>query len=139
LFHMSEEIFNVSKGAQMNALVALDPAGNIPLLSGYNSSQIDFKKFSTTAIAFECSLIAGSDSLAGTADMSFHINSPQTSDLSIPTEHSLPVTTFASILNHERIKPGKFSNYLSLQRIMDPTLLKNDLLLNAYSGVFEGI
>ncbi|MBI5793799.1 hypothetical protein HZA87_01790 [Candidatus Uhrbacteria bacterium] len=140
LFHMSEEIEKVTNGKQMNALVALDPAGNIPLLSGYDQSKIDFKKHSRNSVAFEGSPIAGSDALTATADVSFHINPPEVPTMSISTRHSLPVTAFASILEHERLSPGAFSEHLSLTRIMTPAenVIQKEKL-DAYDGIFEGI
>jgi hypothetical protein len=136
-YYTAEEISTMTKGQKINALVALDPAGNWPLLSGHDHTVIDFKKYARTAIAIEGSWIAGSDALAGTADLSFHVNSLETLPIRIVTEHSLPVTAFADILEHERTCPGTYSKYLSLESIMDPTKREKGYRDNSYKGVFE--
>ncbi len=137
-YYMAEEIDRITEGKQqMNALVALDPAGNWPLLSGFEHKNIDFKKFSRNSIAMEGSWIAGSNALAATADISFKINPIDTLPGQVVTTHSLPVTAFAAILEHERTCPGSFSNYISLQNIMDPMKRKMDYQENAYESAFE--
>ncbi|MFA5799920.1 MAG: hypothetical protein WC840_03085, partial [Candidatus Peribacteraceae bacterium] len=137
-YYMAEEIDRITEGKQqMNALVALDPAGNWPLLSGFDHTVIDFKKFSRNSIAMEGSWIAGSNALAATADISFKINPIDTLPGQVVTTHSLPVTTFAAILEHERTCPGSFSNYISLPNIMNPMKRKTGYQENAYESAFE--
>ncbi len=138
LWAMAKEIMKLTDGKQMNALVALDAAGNVPSISDFDHTKVDFAAVSRNALAFESAFGTDSDRLAGTADTAFHINSPSTS--SPITEHQLGLTTFVSIVNHERTTPGQFSEYFSLQQIMVPAENRvQPYAKNKYNGVFEGI
>jgi len=117
LFEMGQQIQRI-RSVSMNALVALDPAGNNPAISGYEHGDIAFSSVAQNSIAFESSLIADSDWLASTAHAAFHINSPST--YAPWKEHSLGLTAFTEILKHGHDAPGSFSEHFALQRIMSP-------------------
>ena len=140
---MAEEVDKITEGReQINAIVALDPAGNWPLLSGHNHTVIDFKKFTRNSIALEGSWIAGSNALAGTADVSFKIHSPETFTTQISTEHGLPPAVFAATLDQGLQCPGAIAEHLSLKRIMTPADRNENesrYLMNAHDEIFEGI
>jgi hypothetical protein len=137
-YSVAEEVNEITK-EKIGALVALDPAGNWPLLSDYDHTLIDFKKFANSSVAIEGSFAAGSNDLTATADISFHINSLNTSSNQIWKEHSGPIKTLSAILKHELLGSSQISDYLSLPNIMNPSLRKRDYQNNAYNGSFEFI
>jgi hypothetical protein len=137
-YSIAETIYNMTNGEkQINTLVGLDPAGNWPLLSGYEHKIIDFKKFTNNSIVIEGSWMAGSNALAATADVTFQINSLNTNPVQVSTEHSLPATAFAEILEHEHSCPGAFSDYLSLENMLNPAKRRRDYQENNYKSAFE--
>lgn len=133
-FEMAKEIQRMA-GSQINALVALDAANNIPFISGYDHNLVNFSSVSQQALAIDSSIIAGSDTLAKTADISFSINSIE---LNPSIRHKLAVTAFTEILNHERDTSGGFSQYFSLQKLMNG-VNTDEISLDVFDGVFEGI
>ncbi len=116
LYYMGQEILELEK-EQMNALVALDPAGNVSIFSEFSHKDINFSIVARNSIAFESSLMADSDFLANTAHTSIRVNSPY---LSPKKEHQLGLTTFTEILRHEHNTPGSFSDFVSMQKLMTP-------------------
>lgn len=125
--------------SQINAIVALDPAGNIPLISGFKDNIIDFSIYSRNSIAIEGSWIAGQDSLASTADVAYKLVSDNTYPIDVLTEHSLPVSTFANVLKTDRMIEGILPENLEISQIMtsiyDQSLfLKEDAMDNGYEG-----
>ena len=138
LHAMGKELMKLSDNAQMNVLIASDPAGNVPLWTGYDHSKINFADVSTRSIAFESSFIADSDFLAGTADIAFRIESPFTYDPR--DEHVLGLTTLTAILKHEKQSPGSFSSFFSFEEITHLTQEDFDQYSrNSYRGEFEGV
>lgn len=137
-FEMAREIERIKPGEQINAFVALDAANNIPWVSGYDHKPVNFAGVSRNSIAIDSSIIAGSDSLAKTADVSFSIqNSNSTNTI---MKHRMAVTVLTEILDHERKAPGHFSQFLSLERIMSSAESNQSLYnQNAFCGIFEGI
>ena len=137
-FSAANEIMRIKDGRQVNTIVALDPAGNVRALSGFDDDQIRFDAVSRNSVAIEGSWISGSNRLASTADVAFQIES---ADTSVPwKEHGLPVTTFANILRSERLMPGQLPHILSLDALMTP-LDQQDMLpeRDAFRDIFEGI
>ncbi|MBU0766469.1 hypothetical protein KKF55_01630 [Patescibacteria group bacterium] len=137
-FAAANEILNIKDRRQVNTIVALDPAGNVPALSGFDDDQIRFDAVSRNSVAIEGSWISGSNRLASTADVAFQIESD---DTSVPwKEHGLPVTTFANILRSERLMPRQLPHILSLDALMTP-LDQQDMLpeRDAFRDIFEGI
>ncbi|MDD5623848.1 MAG: hypothetical protein PHI23_04020, partial [Candidatus Peribacteraceae bacterium] len=137
-YEMAREIQRLRPEKQINALVALDAANNIPAISGYDHSLVDFSAVSRNSLAIDSSFIAGSDSLARTADVSFMVRNAQSLDPKI--NHRLATTAFTEILNHERTHAGSFSRYFSLSGIMNPA--ESDISrysCDAYEGIFEGV
>lgn len=146
---MGKELMKPDASATMNTLIALDPAGNVPLWTGYDHTKINFSDVSMRSIAFESSFIVDSDFLAGTADIAFHINGPSENTVlgidGLPQfgpidSHSLGLTTMTEILNHEKQSPGDFSRFFSFEEMT--TLSQTDIEQyekNGYKGVFEGI
>ena len=132
LYALGKELLNIT-GEPMNALVALDPAGNVPLISNFDHGDINFSSVAKNSIAFESSMIADSDWLASSANTAFHVESPST--VLPTTEHQLGLTAFTEILNHERVIGGHFSNYFSLRHIMNPP---SDFTSQYVHNVYEG-
>lgn len=138
LYSMGQELIRLTNGDQMNAFVALDPAENLPAITEFDHRLINFATVSRYSIAIESSFGAGSDRLAGTADVAFHMNSPTT--LLPSTEHQLALTGFTKILEHERGAPGHFSSFFSIQQIMSSSGEDHvPYVKDQYRGVFEGI
>lgn len=138
LHSTGEELMKLSNGGQMNTFIASDPAGNVPLWTGYDHTKIGVANVSMRSISFESSLIADSDFLAGKADIAFRIESASTYDPR--DEHSLGLTTVTEIFKHEKKSPGPFSNFLSFEEIA--SLNQEDFQkykANAYRGEFEGV
>jgi len=122
----AEEIFRSTNGQKVGSLVALDPAGNWPMLSGFEHKIIDFKKYADYSLAIESSWIAGSDELAKTADTYVKLNPLQTSSTQISVNHTLPVTFLAGLFDYNRIIGGKQMDFISLNKIMDPAYRTQD-------------
>jgi predicted alpha/beta hydrolase family esterase len=136
-FEMATEIQRISKGDQINSFVAMDAAGNAPIWSGYDHTKINFANVSKNAVAFDSAYALSSDSLTGTADVSFRIKT--NSSVSIADQHGLSVTAFANILEHEKGSPGALSNYLSLGNLMaSADSNKQKYQPNVLGEVFEG-
>ena len=132
LYALGKELLKIT-GEPMNTLVALDPAGNVPLISNFDHGDINFSSVAKNSIAFESSMIADSDWLASSANTAFHVESPST--VLPTTEHQLGLTAFTEILNHERVIGGHFSNYFSLRHIMNPP---SDFTSQYVHNVYEG-
>jgi hypothetical protein len=137
-FAAARRVMQLTGGSQVNAIVALDPAGNVPAISGFDDSIIDFRAVTRNSVAIEGSWIAGSNRLAATADVSFQIDS---ADTNTPfTEHGLPVTTFASMLRSERLLSGQLPSALTLAGIMTSAEHQDRTLEdNVYRESYEGI
>src|SRR3989344_194182 len=132
LYALGKELLNIT-GKPMNTLIALDPAGNIPLISNFDHGNIDFSSVARNSMAFEGSIIADSDWLASTASTAFRVESPST--ILPTTEHQLGLTAFTEILNHERVAGGHFSNYFSFHHIMNqPGDYSSQYVHNVYEG-----
>ncbi len=135
-YEMASEIMRLTNGNQMNAFVALDAAGNMPLFSGYDHTQINFASKTRSSLAFDSSFGAGSNALAATADVAMEINS---SDINPATAHSLAVTAFTEILRRQLGSASPFSSYLSLGGIMQSSdQNRSKYSENHYDGIFEG-
>ncbi|MSR67884.1 hypothetical protein EXS65_03630 [Candidatus Peribacteria bacterium] len=137
-FAAANKVMALTKGSQINAIVALDPAGNVEALSGFNDDIIKFSKVSRNSVAIEGSWMTGSNQLASSADTAFQIDSASTQ---YPwQEHGLPVTTFANILHSELLHPGQFPNALSLVSIMTPAEDQvMPLETNVFREFYEGV
>jgi hypothetical protein len=133
-YELAREIERITN-SQINTIVALDAANNIPLISNYDHSVVNFAGPSRNALAIDSSIVAGSDTLARTADVSFQINSVS---LSTTVRHKLAVTALTKILNNEQRGTGGFSQYFALGNLMKGIDTSN-LALNKYNGAFEGI
>lgn len=128
----------LKKSATINALVALDPAGNVQIVSGFNSNDINFKNVSHNSIAIEGSFVSGSNYLASTADLSFQVDSADSIRPSV--EHSLPIGTFTNLLAYERAIPGQINPSLTLREIMKSSDNQTvQLAINEYRASYEGI
>lgn len=136
-FETGKEIERMT-GEKINAIVALDAANNIPLLSGYDHSPVNFANASRDSLGIDSSIVAGSDSLAGTALRAFKLLMPNSINIDTFTKHKLAVAAFAKILDKEKSSPGPFSIHFSLDSLMGKT---PDSLYaaNKYDTVFEGI
>lgn len=134
-YFASETINKLSSGKKsVNSIVALDPAGNWPMLSGLKHTPIDFRKYAENSIAFEGSWMAGSNSLAGKSSLYFRVNPLDTGSLEIGKEHSIPPTVFAGMLEYNRIVGGEQRKFLSLDTIMNSENRSKDFTENYYSG-----
>lgn len=137
-YAMASQVMSLTSGSQVGSIVALDPAGNVELLSGFDDDVINFKNVSRNSLAIEGSFISGSNHLASTADTSFQIDSATTHTPF--AEHGLPVTTFANILKAGRLSPSRLPQSLTLQGIMTPIDLHSHTLdTDAFRGSYEGI
>lgn len=128
-----------SGGKKVNAIVALDPAGNFPPFSQFDASHINFGKVAERSVAIEASLISGSNVLAETADVAFQVESPQTNSVIFWNEHSLPISTFTNLLRNNRIAQGDIPEYLQLDVISGIRKPSNILQKNVYKDTYEGI
>jgi hypothetical protein len=135
---MANKIMELQHGDQMNAFVGLDPAGNVPLLSGFRVGDMHFSSITRNSVTIEGSLGAGNNSLAGTADLAFQVDS---SDTYTPlSEHSLPVDTFVSLLRLGRLAPSAVPENLRLDRILTPIDQQSvDLQRDKFRTYYEGI
>lgn len=137
-YAMANKVMELKNDATINAFVGLDPAGNVPLLSGFKVGDMDFGKVSRNATVIEGSLAAGSNSLAGTADTAFQVDSPST--LRPSTEHALPVSTFANLLAAGRNHAQQLPTSLLLSQLMTHQNQQfESLKKNQYRDVYEGI
>ncbi len=137
-FAAANKVIALTNGSQINSIVALDPAGNVPALSGFAVGDMNFSNVSRNSLAIEGSWISGNNRLAGTADTAFQVDSAGTHTPF--SEHSLPVTTFANILHGERMHPGQFPSALTLSSIMTPAEQQSGTLpKNLYNVFYEGI
>lgn len=141
-FAAAKAIAQASHSQGVNALVALDPAGNVKALSGFDNKDINFGNVSLNSLSIEGSLIAGSNVLAATSDIAFQVDSASTHWPS--TEHSLPVTAFSSMLKTERLTPGQYPKFFTLESIMTPfeeqptdVQLEPDQYRSFYEGIIE--
>src|SRR3989338_2891334 len=130
------------KQSEINAIVALDPAGNVPLISGFNDNEINFANVSRNSIAMEGSWMAGQDSLAATADTTFKIESGNTLDVQILTEHSLPMSTFVNLLRTNRLSSEMLPANLRLGNIMNafdlqPISIEENVETGGYEGTIQ--
>ncbi len=138
-YAMAQQVMSEKQGAQINAFVALDPAGNVPLVSGFTVGDMNFSSVSRNSIAIEGSLGAGNNALAGTADLAFQIDSPGGTFTPL-SEHSLPVETFISLMHLGRLSPISVPENLRLDRILTPIDQQTvDLQRNVFRGYYEGI
>ncbi|MBU0458541.1 hypothetical protein KJ652_04470 [Patescibacteria group bacterium] len=137
-FSAASEIMRLKGGLQVNTIVALDPAGNVKALSGFDDGDIRFDSVSRNSVAIEGSWIAGSNQLAATADIAFQVDSE---DTHFPwQEHGLPITTFSSILHSERFMPGQYPQALTLESLMTPISEQSmQMERNIFRGNYEGI
>lgn len=136
-FELATEIQRMTDGDQINAFIALDAAGNVPLWSGYDHTKINFANVSKNSLAFDGGYALSSDQVAGTADISFRIMT--NSSVHIDDQHGLSVTALANILEHEQRNPGGLSQYLSLGSIMaSAESNKQKYQPNILGDVFEG-
>jgi hypothetical protein len=137
-YAMAQKVMSEKNGSQMNAFVALDPAGNVPLVSGFTVGDMNFANVSRNSIAIEGSLGAGNNALAGTADLAFQVDSANT--YTPFSEHSLPVETFISLMHLGRVAPAFVPENLRLSRILTPIDEQNvDLQRNVFRSYYEGI
>ncbi len=137
-YAMANKVMDTQYGAQINAFVALDPAGNIPALSGFKVGDMKFAPVSRNSIAIEGSLGAGNNALAETSDLAFQIDSSNTHTPF--SEHSLPVETFISLLSLGKKAPASVPDYLKLDNILTPYDRQNiDLRRNFFRNYYEGI
>lgn len=137
-FALASEVMRLKDGAQINALIALDPAGNVPALSGFTVGSMDFAQVSRNSLAIEGSLGAGNNALAATADIAFQVDSAST--IAPWTEHSLPEGTFAKLLAIGRIMPSQLPPSLRMQNMLtaaDRQEIK--LQQNVFRDYYEGI
>lgn len=142
-FEFATEVMKGADGRQINALVALDPAGNFSPVSGYDATKIDFASVSRTSLALEGSFGAGSDALAATADLTFRVLSSSWSilsgSLSITTQHALPVSAFARLLALGRDASNNLPTQLQLPYIMQSEDYCEELLQEGtFFGRYEG-
>lgn len=128
-------------GQKVGTIVALDPAGNSPPISGRSTLEINFRKVARRSWAIESSIIAGDNRLASTADISIHISSPLTAIYQIPTEHRLPAVAFVNLLQHEArvgMCDTEISRHFSMPKLLG---LENSIQYqrNVYKGTYEAI
>jgi hypothetical protein len=137
-YAMAQKVMSEKQGAQINAFVALDPAGNFPLISGFTVGNMSFAEVSRNSIAIEGSLASGNNALAGTADLAFQVDSPGT-DTPF-SEHALPVETFISLLHLGKIAPNSVPENLRIDKILTPYDRQNiDLRRDYFRSYYEGI
>lgn len=135
-FFMSKRIHEMT-GQQMNTLVAMDSAMNIPPVSGQSFGQIDFRQYTKNSLAIDSSIVAGSDALAAKADVTLKVN---TGSLNTFANHQAGMNVLTSIFNREKSSSGSFSQFLSLKQIMSSAESNKVLYAeNAYTGIFEGV
>ncbi len=138
-YAMASEIMEMTEGKEkINAIVALDPANNVPLLSGFVVGDMNLANVSRNSIGIEGSLIAGSDSLATTAATAYKIDSNNTEPYQIVIEHSLPVTTLANLLKAGRIASDTVPKNLLLSEIMTASDMQQLVNQKDTEGSYEG-
>ncbi len=126
-------------GKKVNAMVALDPAGNFSPVTRFDSSHINFSAIAERSIALEGSYAAGSNVLAGTADVAFQVDSPNTDSAAFWNEHSLPISTFTNLLWNNRIAQSDVPEYLQLEVIAGIRRPSHVIKKNIYKNVYEGV
>lgn len=124
------------RSEQINNIVALDAARNLPIISGYHHSP-NFAAISRNSIAFDSSIIAGDNDYATSAHYSYQIRS---NELNPIIRHRIAVTTFTSILNNQKEHPtNQFSTLFSFEKIQNGYLGAGALQKNSFNGGFEGL
>ncbi len=139
-YAMANEIIEMTDGKeQINTIVALDPANNVPHISGFRVGEMKFSNVSRNSIGIEGSLIAGSDDLVTTTDSAYKIDSSNTEPYQIFTEHSLPIYTFANLLKAGRIASETVPKNLLLSEIMASAEMQKLVIQTDTVGSYEGI
>jgi pimeloyl-ACP methyl ester carboxylesterase len=135
----ARKMMNVSRGEMVSSIVALDPAGNFATSTGFDESHINFRDVAKRSVAIEGSWASGSNSLAGTADVAFQVDSPETNSTFFLHEHSLPVTTFTNLLKNAREVQTNIPEYVRLDVIAGIRSPAHFLRNNIYKDVYEGV
>lgn len=120
----------------LNTLIALDAATNIPAFSQYNHEPVDFSAISKHSLALDSSIVAGSNTLASTADVAFKIRSDHTTTTT--TRHRHAVSVLSSILNGSGAASTEFTQKLGIETLLSGSFV-NEYEKDIFGDVFEGV
>ena len=117
-------------------LIALNPAGNFPSLSRYDSSKIDFASVAKKTLAIEGSDPYDSDILSNTTQLAMHFETND-EDVGETEKHSMGPTLFADLL--EKSSRNESLYFLRPKVFMhaDENYFANLFKSNVYESTFE--